>query len=71
MDVFGDIGGIIELAFLVAHWLLLPVNYNIAGIQMLKKYVNQGKHLQMSDLVLSFKSMTFDFCGRFRILRRF
>ena len=32
MEVLGDIGGLIEIVFLVAHWLLLPANYNITGI---------------------------------------
>ena len=68
MEVLGDIGGLIEIVFLVAHWLLLPANYNITGIQMLKKYIEHGQHQNMKDLKLSLKSFSYDLCGKYRFL---
>jgi hypothetical protein len=71
MEVLGDIGGLIEIVFLVAHWLLLPANYNITGIQMLKKYIEHGQHQNMKDLKLSLKSFSYDLCGKYRFLKKY
>ena len=50
MDALGEIGGLIEMASLIIAFFLFPVNYNIQGIQMLKQYILEGDHQQMSDL---------------------
>ena len=60
MDVIGDTGGLIEIIFIVFGFFLIPINYNISGIKMLKQYVLNGQHQKMSDLTISLKSFFFD-----------
>ena len=69
MEVLGDVGGITEMIFLFAGWLLRPVNYNISGIKMLKHYVKQGEHQKMSDLTLSLKSLFYDLGDKYSCLK--
>ena len=58
MDALGEIGGLKEMASLIIAFLLFPVNYNIQGIQMLKQYILEGDHQQMTDFKLSLKSLS-------------
>ena len=39
MEVIGEIGGIIEAATIVFGCILIPIYYNISGIDMLKEFV--------------------------------
>jgi hypothetical protein len=44
MDVLGDAGGMLEAVLVILATLLIPLNYNLTAISMLKEYFQKGEH---------------------------
>jgi hypothetical protein len=60
MDVFGDIGGIIEVIQILATIMMIPFNYNLSKIMILKDFIPQGDHVHMSKTYMTFMWMVND-----------
>jgi hypothetical protein len=60
LDVLGEAGGIIEILFILAGILLIPFNYNLNKIIILKDFISQGDHIQMSKAYMTFTWMIND-----------
>jgi hypothetical protein len=44
MDVLGDIGGLIEVLKIILMVVLIPFNYNLNKINILKDFIHTGAH---------------------------
>jgi hypothetical protein len=44
MDVLGDIGGLIEALKIILIIVLIPFNYNLTNITMIKDFISKGSH---------------------------
>jgi hypothetical protein len=42
--VLGEVGGLIEIVFIIAGIFLVPFNYNLSKIMILKDFVPIGNH---------------------------
>ena len=60
MDVIGDIGGIIEVIQILATIMMIPFNYNLSKIMILKDFIPQGDHVHMSKTYMTFMWMVND-----------
>jgi hypothetical protein len=54
MDLLGEIGGVIEIGFILIGVLLIPFNYNLAKIMILKDFFLEGEHHERSTVYMTF-----------------
>ena len=50
MDAFGDIGGLVEAAFIISTFILSPLYHNIQAIRFYEKvlqYKHKEKYIKM------------------------
>ena len=60
LDVFGEVGGLIEILFIIVGLMLTPFNYNLSKIMILKDFIPQGDHVHMSKTYMTFMWMIND-----------
>jgi hypothetical protein len=48
MDVLGDIGGLLEAFKIIFMLILIPFNYNISNITMIRDFISKGYHQKAS-----------------------
>lgn len=60
MDVIGEVGGLVEGVKLLILVLLIPVNYNLNSIQIIKDFIPTGEHQGKSTVHISLASIMFD-----------
>ena len=44
VDVIGEVGGLVEGVKLLLIVLLIPINYNLNSISIMKDFMSGGKH---------------------------
>jgi hypothetical protein len=54
MDLLGEIGGLIEIGFIIAAVILIPFNYNLSKIMILKDFFLEGDHHDKSTIYMTF-----------------
>jgi hypothetical protein len=67
MDLLGEIGGLIEAVMIMVAVLLIPFNYNLGKIMILKDFFTQGDHHEKSTVYMSFRFMINDLAQFFSI----